>query len=140
MSTRDDYELLLVNLHTRQLAGLDTIPDQLARDMDKAWFNLTEDETDAFGWLSEDLFIIEGKRRVQPLASHEMIADVERDLASAATAQDHAAVLASLRKLPSLTSNHVRMFGDCWDALGYRVAATCFYGYAIYLTEHGGTP
>lgn len=132
-STRTDYEVLLVELHMEMRAarGEDERADELRQEMDTLWHMLTAEEHAIFADLSEDLYILEGNRRIEPLADGEALDSVLRELSSAFRNVDFLRVLALLRKLPiALQAHHIFVMGRCWDSQGLSRAAVCFYDFA----------
>ncbi|HET7500345.1 MAG TPA: hypothetical protein VFK02_05055 [Kofleriaceae bacterium] len=72
-STRAKYETLLVRLHAEMRAGRgdEAHANELRNEMAAVWYELDEDEQAACDKLSEDLYIIEGKRLPVPLSEGE---------------------------------------------------------------------
>ncbi|MDI3284888.1 hypothetical protein [Polyangium sp. 15x6] len=131
-SAREGYEALLVELHREMRAGRrdGERAEAIAAPMDAFWYQLSEDEQTLFGELSEDLYLIEDKRRVVPLAEGETLASVMQVLATAFKANDARRTLELLRKKPTLEAPDVYAIGRCWSDLGFHLGAACFYDFA----------
>lgn len=134
MSTlaREQYEDLLVKLHREMRAGRgeSARAEELRAEMDALWHELTDEEQALFDELSEDLYVIEGKRRIVPLAEGETPALLEQRMMAAFKAHDARLQLSLLRKWPALDANAVYVMACCWDRLGFFLGAVCFYDHA----------
>ena len=104
--------------------------EEIGYEMDALWHASSEAEQALFAELSEDLYVIEGKRRVVPLAEGETLEGVMQALPGAFSGQNNRKALELLRKLPSLEARDVYAMGRCWERLGFFLAAVCFYDFA----------
>ncbi|MDC3954518.1 hypothetical protein [Polyangium jinanense] len=131
-SNRAKYEALLVALHQEMRAGRreGQRAAEIEGEMDAPWYALSDDERALFDDLSEDLYIIEGKRRIEPLAEGETPVSVMQQLPAAFKAKDDRRTLQLLRKLPTLEAPHVYVMGRCWDRQEFFWGAVCFYDFA----------
>ncbi|HVK69767.1 MAG TPA: hypothetical protein VM694_35155 [Polyangium sp.] len=122
---------MLVELHREMRAGRSDgeRADRLRDEMDAPYLAASEEEQALLDDLSEDLYIIEGKRRVVPLAEGETLASVMQQLPAAFQAKDDRLTLQLLRKLPTLEAPHVYVMGRCWDRQGFFWGAICFYDF-----------
>lgn len=132
MTPRAAYEGLLLDLHREMKGGRGEEPhaDELRQQMAELWYRLTEEECALFDELSADLYVIEGKRVVEPLAPGETIESVMRELQMAFVTQESRRALALLRKLPTADSLTAYAQGRCWERLGFLRSAVCFYDFA----------
>lgn len=130
--TRAQYEALLVQLHGEMRAGRGEGPrsEELRNEMASLWYALSEDDATLFDELSEDLYLIEGKRAVVPLAGGETAEAVWQQLAQAFKNGENREALALTRKLPSINGRTVHAIARCWEKLGFPRAAVCFYDFA----------
>jgi hypothetical protein len=116
MSTaaRAQYEGLLVRLHAEMRAGRgDEAPaNELRNEMAAVWYGLGDDEHAVCDELSEDLYIIEGKRARVPLSEGEL---PKHDLVTHRVCYSHGGSctgLCSARRLLSLWHGDVDRCGD----------------------------
>ncbi|MDC0749552.1 tetratricopeptide repeat protein [Polyangium mundeleinium] len=123
---------MLVELHREMRAGRSDgeRADRLRDEMDAPYLAASEEEQALLDDLSEDLYIIEGKRRVEPLVEGETLENVQKQLASAFRADENRRTLELLRKLPTLEAHHIDAIGMCWERQGFYIAASCFYDFA----------
>jgi tetratricopeptide (TPR) repeat protein len=126
------YEDLLVKLHREMRAGRGegARAEELRAEMDALWYELTEDEQALFDELSEDLYVVEGKRRIVPLAEGETPALLGQRMSAAFKAHDARLQLSLLRKWPAFDANAVYVMARCWDRLRFFLGAVCFYDHA----------
>lgn len=134
MSTpaRVRYEALLVQLHGEMRAGRgdEARANELRNEMAAVWYELSEDEQAVCDELSEDLYIIEGKRTAVPLSQGETAESVAQRLAAAFKAEDNRRALALIRKLTSIDAPSTYAMGRCWGRESFFRAAVCFYDFA----------
>jgi hypothetical protein len=134
MSTaaRAQYEGLLVRLHAEMRAGRgdEARANELRNEMAAVWYGLGDDEHAVCDELSEDLYIIEGKRARVPLSEGETAASVVQRLAAAFKAEENRPALELIRKLASLDARIAYAMGRCWEREGFFRAAVCFYDFA----------
>jgi len=116
---RQRHEALLVALHREMTAGRrdGERADAIGDEMNALWHDLDDEERDLFDELSEDLYLIEGKRRVVPLNEGETIASVRERMALALGEQRARDALVLARKLPDLGAGLVEAIGACWERL-----------------------
>ncbi len=84
-NARHRHEALLVQLHREMKEGRGSgdRANAIGDEMNDLWAKLDNEERELFDELSEDLYLIEGKRRVVPLDEGETIASVREQLALA---------------------------------------------------------
>ncbi|MDI1431884.1 hypothetical protein [Polyangium sorediatum] len=124
---------MLVELHREMRAGRSDgeRADRLRDEMDAPYLAASEEEQAHLDDLSEDLYIIEGKRRVEPFVEGETQAIVSQKVNEAFLGQDDRQALSLIRKLPSpLEARYVYAMGRCWERQGFFHAAVCFYDFA----------
>lgn len=126
------YETLLVDLHREMRAQRSEGPraEDLRRQMVAPWYALTEEEQALFDDLSEDLYVLEGKRIALPLDKNETLDDVRMRLRSALLDGQCQLLLSLLRKLPTLNADDFYLMARCWRNAGFTQACFCFYDYA----------
>lgn len=131
-TARVRYEALLVQLHREMRAGRgdEARAHELRNEMADAWYGLSEEEQALCDELSEDLYVIEGKRASVPLSEGEPVESVSQQLAVAFKAEDNRGSLALIRKLPSIDDRIAYVMSRCWDRQGLFRAAACFYDFA----------
>jgi tetratricopeptide (TPR) repeat protein len=134
MSTaaRAQYEAFLVRLHAEMRAGRgdEARANELRNEMAAVWYELGDDEHAACDELSEDLYIIEGKRAPVPLSEGETAVSVAQRLAAAFKAEENRRALELIRKLASIDARVTYAMGRCWQREGFFRAAVCFYDFA----------
>jgi hypothetical protein len=136
MSTaRLRHEALLVELHREMKEGRGDgdRANEIGDEMNLLWEKLDDDERDLFDALSEDLYLIEGKRRVVALDEGETIPSVRTQMEIALEERRDRDALALARKLPELGPRLVDVIGGCWERLGFDLGAKCFHDFAITL-------
>jgi len=128
-SPRAKFEELIVELHREMRAGRSKGEklDQIDAEMDRLWPTLSSEDRGLIQDLSADLYIIEKKRRIVPLAEGETLEEVREKLSFA---EDREA-LALLRKLPELGLRDIYALGRCWEGLGFHLGAVCLYDFAF---------
>lgn len=131
-STRARYEALLVELHREMKAGRGEAvrAEEVRREMDALWYSLSDEEQETFDELSEDLYVLEEKRRVVPLAAGETVERVYEQMQAAFKSREYRRALALMRKLPSLEAPIYYAMARCWESLELPRAAVCFYDFA----------
>lgn len=131
-SARLQYERLLVELHREMRAGRSNsaVADGIRREMDAPWYELTDEEQALFDELSEDLYIIEGKRRMLPLDADLTPEDISQKAQEVFKQDKIRETLVFLRKLPTLSSEVISAMARCWMKLGFHDACVCFFDYA----------
>jgi hypothetical protein len=134
-STRTQYEKLLIDLHHEMRAGRANSwqAEDIRQKMDAPWYELTEQEQEVFDDLSEDLYIIEGKRVTTPIEENETVTDIRHGIETAFRGGDFRLALSLLRKVPNLDAGSIETMAQCWAELGYHRASVCFYQYASVL-------
>jgi hypothetical protein len=132
-TARDQYEELLVQLHREMKEGRrdGERADQIGEEMTRLWAELDDHDRDLFDELSEDLYLIEGKRLVAPLEEGETVESIWRRSASAFKDGRNRETLALVRKLSELGAQHSHVIGQCWERLGFFRGAECFYDFAF---------
>jgi tetratricopeptide (TPR) repeat protein len=123
---------LLILLHEEMKQGRQNGPraDEIRDEMDLLWHELDDDERDLFDELSEDLYLIEGKRIVTPMKEGETIESVRRALTSAFKDHRDRDTVALARKLGDGDPMLPYVLGRCWERLGFLRGAVCFYDFA----------
>lgn len=131
-SARARYEALLVQLHGEMRAGRgeEAPANELRNELGDVWYRLSEDEQAVCDQLSEDLYLIEGKRTAVPLSEGETAESVAHQLAAAFKAEDNRHALELIRKLNSIDVPSTYVMGRCWEREGFFRAAVCFYDFA----------
>jgi len=126
------YEALLVQLHSEMRAGRsdEARASELRSEMAAVWYRLSEDEQAIYDELSEDLYILEGKRVPVPLSEGETAVLVAQRLASAFKAKENRRALELIRKLTSIDASLSYVMGRCWERAGFLRASVCFYDFA----------
>jgi len=131
-STRARYEHLLVNLHREMRTGRGEgeHAEELRAEMNVLWYELADDEQALFDELSEDLYIIEGKRRVVSLSEGETEQLISQRVSTVFWSDDDRQTLSLIRKLPSIDARSTYAMARCWKRLGFSLAAVSFYDFA----------
>jgi hypothetical protein len=131
-SARDKHETLLVQLHREMKEGRGNgdRADAIGDEMNELWAALDDVERELFDELSEDLYLIEGKRRVVPLDEGETVASVRKQMATALDEHRDRETLALARKLRDAGPELTYVIGRCWARLGFPLGATCFFDFA----------
>lgn len=126
------YEPLLVELHREMRAGRgEGDRAQLLRaEMDRLWYELDDEQQELFDELSEDLYVIEDKRHVVPLADGETVGLVDQQMRLAYEANEEHRALSLIRKLPTIDAAIAHTMGRCWERLGFVHASACFDAFA----------
>jgi hypothetical protein len=129
---RSSHEALLVALHQEMKAGRRNgeRANAIGDEMNELWAALDDEERELFDELSEDLYLIEGKRRVVPLDEGETIASVRRQLAIAVDARRDRDALTLVRKVSDVRPELTDLIGRCWERLGFPLGAKCFRDFA----------
>lgn len=134
MSTpmRARYEVLLLQLHGEMRAGRGdkARANELRDDMAAVWYKLSEDEQAVCDELSEDLYIIEGKRVAVTLSEGETAESLAQQLATAFKSEDNRRALELIRRLTSIDAQSTYAMGRCWERQGFLRAAVYFYDFA----------
>lgn len=130
--SRAEYEALLVALHQEMRAGRgeEARAEDLRSAMADLWYGLSDDEQDLVDELSEDLYIVEGKRAVVPLAEGETPEAVQRGVEKALKAEENRRALSLIRKLPNIDARAAAWIGIAWKRLVFPRAAACFFDFA----------
>lgn len=120
------YESLLAQLHCEMKKGCGEgeQADWISDEMNYLWTKLDEQSMALFDELSEDLFILEGKRVVIPLEEGETIEHIREHITDSLKNRQYQEVLLSARKLVNFDPN---LFGHCWEHLGFSLGASLFY-------------
>jgi hypothetical protein len=115
-TARDQHEELLVQLHREMKEGRrdGERADQIGDEMNRLWAELDDRERELFDELSEDLYLIEGKRLVAPLEEGETVESTWRRTAIAFKEGRDRDTLALVRKLSELYGRVVRMVEVAW--------------------------
>jgi hypothetical protein len=133
MSTeRLRHETLLVELHREMKEGRGDgdRANEVGDEMNVLWERLDDEERDLFDELSEDLYLIEGKRRVVPLDEGETAMSVRQQMTLALQERRHREALALARKLDDRGPRLPEILAACWEGLGFFLGATCFQEFA----------
>ncbi|EYF01810.1 Hypothetical protein CAP_7763 [Chondromyces apiculatus DSM 436] len=126
------YEALLVALHREMRAGRGEGPcaEDLRGEMATLWYELDEEQATLLDDLSEDLYLIEGKRAVVSFSEGETVSGMGQQLERAFKAGESRRVLTLIRKLPSIEAPTAFVMGRSWGKLGLQQATACFYEFA----------
>lgn len=130
-SASSRHEHLLVEFHEemRRGEGDGERAHEIRERMDAVWSELDEAERRTMELLSEDLYVLEGKRR-KPNAPSPAAGNLWEAVASAFADHRDEEALALMRQLPALETKHTFVFGRCWQRLGFLRAAVCFFDHA----------
>lgn len=138
-NVRDRHEDLLIKLHLemKEGRGQGERANKIGDEMNALWAELDDDDRDLFDELSEDLYLIEGKRLVAPMAEGETLDSVRKRTAIAFKERRDRDVLTLVRKLSEVDAQLAYVIGRCWERLGFLLGAVCFYDFAY---EQQGKP
>ncbi|MEM1250480.1 MAG: hypothetical protein AAGK22_29210 [Acidobacteriota bacterium] len=136
MSVEPQAVHLLVALAAKMKAGRgdDDAADAIRERMDSVLRRLPSDQQALLAELSEDLYLLEGKRQVPPLEADKP-KDTLRDLAASFSTGDARETLRLLRRVPDDDENWpadklAYGFGRLWERLHVYEAAAAFYDFA----------
>lgn len=133
-----ERDLIALAREMREGRGEGELTARLRDSCEAAWQQVSAEESALLQDLSEDLYLLEERRIVEPLADGETLESVVLRFIHAFQSEDNPIALALVRKVPYVAGpwslpNLLAIYGRCWDRLGFHLAGAEFLdrAYAI---------